>query len=79
MCVVEANRAHHGLEGVSGSNVFEKVSDEVSNATPRGRSKKVVIRPASAFRGDEGRFVGDKSRTDIEGDGGAAAFVFGGG
>jgi hypothetical protein len=79
VCVVEANRAHHGLEGVSGSKVFEKVSDEVSNATPRGRSKKVVIRPASAFRGDEGRFVGDKSRTDIEGDGGAAAFVFGGG
>ena len=81
VCVVEANnRAHHGLEGVSGgSNVFEKVSDEVSNAKPRGRSKKVVIRPASAFRGDEGRFVGDKSRTDIEGDGGAAAFVFGGG
>lgn len=55
--------------------------EAAANNAPRdkGTPRKAVVRPASAFRGEEGRFRGDVTRTDVEGEGGAAAFVFGGG
>ena len=55
--------------------------EAAANNAPRekGTPRKAVVRPASAFRGEEGRFRGELTRTDVEGEGGAAAFVFGGG
>lgn len=73
-----------GQVGDAGGGVVRPGSttmEAAANNAPRekGTPRKAVVRPASAFRGEEGRFRGELTRTDVEGEGGAAAFVFGGG
>ena len=73
-----------GPVGDAGGGVVRPGSttmEAAANNAPRekGTPRKAVVRPASAFRGEEGRFRGELTRTDVEGEGGAAAFVFGGG
>ena len=45
--------------------------EAAANNAPRekGTPRKAVVRPASAFRGEEGRFRGELTRTDVEGEG----------
>ena len=62
-----------GPVGDAGGSVVRPGSTTMEAAAnaPRekGTPRKAVVRPASAFRGEEGRFRGDLTRTDVEGEG----------